>query len=128
SIKDLEDSLRGGILDLAGTAHDLDARLRFAPADPLRLMRSISMFIDDGKRGIIEASLGSANVALISLKLAEFAWRREKNERNFSLLCIEEPEAHLKWFTEFGHLNRGDMLTSEQHRCHNEKKKFQRRV
>ncbi|MGX2919094.1 hypothetical protein, partial [Escherichia coli] len=28
----------------------------------------------------------------------------------------------LKWFTEFGHLNRGDMLTSEQHRCHNEKK------
>ena len=36
--------------------------------------------------------------------------------------------ATLKWFTEFGHLNRGDMLTSEQHRCHNEKKKFQRRV
>ncbi|MCQ8636192.1 hypothetical protein JEJ81_26035, partial [Klebsiella pneumoniae] len=33
----------------------------------------------------------------------------------------------VKWFTEFGHLNRGDMLTSEQHRCHNEKKKFQRR-
>ena len=30
----------------------------------------------------------------------------------------------LKWFTEFGHLNRGDMLTSEQHRCSNEKKKF----
>ena len=24
----------------------------------------------------------------------------------------------VKWFTEFGHLNRGDMLTSEQHRCH----------
>ncbi|MFH5159081.1 hypothetical protein [Enterobacter cloacae complex sp. 2024EL-00243] len=37
-------------------------------------------------------------------------------------------ESLLKWFTEFGHLNRGDMLTSEQHRCHNEKKKFQRRV
>ena len=36
--------------------------------------------------------------------------------------------ASMKWFTEFGHLNRGDMLTSEQHRCHNEKKKFQRRV
>ena len=35
---------------------------------------------------------------------------------------------YMKWFTEFGHLNRGDMLTSEQHRCHNEKKKFQRRV
>ncbi|MDU2715837.1 MAG: hypothetical protein E7C42_06940, partial [Klebsiella michiganensis] len=40
-------------------------------------------------------------------------------------LLLEAPE--VKWFTEFGHLNRGDMLTSEQHRCHNEKKKFQRR-
>lgn len=30
----------------------------------------------------------------------------------------------LKWFTEFGHLYRGDMLTSEQHRCINETKKF----
>ncbi|GAA6329794.1 hypothetical protein F370042G1_34130 [Escherichia coli] len=36
----------------------------------------------------------------------------------------EQPPG-LKWFTEFGHLNRGDMLTSEQHRCSNEKKKFQ---
>lgn len=37
-------------------------------------------------------------------------------------------DIEMKWFIEFGHLNRGDMLTSEQHRCHNEKKKFQRRV
>lgn len=40
----------------------------------------------------------------------------------------EQKRLMVKWFTEFGHLNRGDMLTSEQHRCHNEKKKFQRRV
>ena len=39
-----------------------------------------------------------------------------------------ERKEWLKWHTEFGHLNRGDMLTSEQHRCSNEKKKFQRRV
>lgn len=95
SVKVLEDSLRFGILDLSGSTHDIGARLRFAPADPLRLFRSISMFVDDGKRGISEASLGSANVALVALKLAEFAWRRAKNERNYSLLCIEEPEAHL---------------------------------
>lgn len=30
----------------------------------------------------------------------------------------------VKWHTEFCHLNRGDMLTSEQHRGSNEKKKF----
>lgn len=95
SVKTLEDSLRSGILALAGSVQDIDVRLRFAPTDPLRLFRSISMFIDNGKRGIAEASLGSANVALVALKLAEFAWRRAKNERNYSLLCIEEPEAHL---------------------------------
>lgn len=95
TIKALENELRAGILHLSGKAHDIDARLRFAPSDPLRLFRAIAMFIDGGKRGIAEASLGSANVALLALKLAEFAWRRKKNERNFSLLCIEEPEAHL---------------------------------
>lgn len=95
TVKALEDELRSGIVNLAGKAHDIDARLRFAPTDPLRLFRSIAMFIDNGKRGIAEASLGSTNVALIALKLAEFAWRRAKNERNYSLLCIEEPEAHL---------------------------------
>nr|MDN1092334.1 hypothetical protein [Escherichia coli] len=45
-----------------------------------------------------------------------------------SYLLCSFLEYGVKWFTEFGHLNRGDMLTSEQHRCHNEKKKFQRRV
>ncbi len=44
------------------------------------------------------------------------------------LFSINPEKVRVKWFTEFGHLNRGDMLTSEQHRCHNEKKKFQRRV
>ncbi len=30
----------------------------------------------------------------------------------------------VKWHTEFGLLNRGDMLTSEQHRCSSEKRNF----
>ncbi|EFW58982.1 putative transposase [Shigella boydii 3594-74] len=38
--------------------------------------------------------------------------------------CHTLNAALVKWHTEFGHLNRGDMLTSEQHRCSNEKKKF----
>jgi putative ATP-dependent endonuclease of OLD family len=95
SVKALEDTLRSGILELAGDTHNIDARLRFSPADPLRLFRSIALFIDNGKRSIVEASLGSANVVLVALKMAEFSWRRAKNDRNYSLLCIEEPEAHL---------------------------------
>lgn len=94
-IKTLETDLRKQIADLAGTSQDLRAMLGFAPTDPLRLFRSIGLFIDDGKRGIAEASLGSANLALLTLKLAEFDWRRNQNERNYTLVCVEEPEAHL---------------------------------
>ncbi|HFD3581267.1 AAA family ATPase [Vibrio parahaemolyticus] len=95
SVRKLEDSLRRRIHDLSGNAQDIDPRLRFSPSDPTRLFRALSLFIDGGKRGINEASLGSANVALLALKLAEFSWLRQKNERNYSVLCIEEPEAHL---------------------------------
>ena len=94
-IRELEDDLRGQMANLAGASQDLRAKLGFAPTDPVRLFRAIRLFIDDGRRGISEASLGSANLALLTLKLAEFAWRREKNERNFTLVAIEEPEAHL---------------------------------
>ncbi|MGK0270004.1 MAG: putative ATP-dependent endonuclease of OLD family [Cocleimonas sp.] len=94
-VRELEDSLRTRISELLGSTQDIDARLRFSPSDPTRLFRALSLFIDGGKRGIAEASLGSANVALLALKLAEFGWLRKKNERNYSVLCIEEPEAHL---------------------------------
>ena len=95
TVTELEESIRNEISSLTGSSQDIDARLRFLTSDPSHLLRSISMFIDDGKRSISEASLGSANIALIALKLAEFSLRRAKNERTFSLLCVEEPEAHL---------------------------------
>lgn len=94
-IRELEGDLRGQMANLAGASQDLRAKLGFAPTDPVRLFRAIRLLIDDGKRAISEASLGSANLALLALKLAEFAWRREKNERNFTLVAVEEPEAHL---------------------------------
>ncbi|OXW60698.1 hypothetical protein CG418_18210 [Shigella flexneri] len=51
-----------------------------------------------------------------------FLWRKQYQEG--SLTAVAAGEQVVKWHTEFGHLNRGDMLTSEQHRCSNEKKKF----
>ena len=94
-IKELDTSLSKRILNLSGNGYDLQTTLRFSNADPLRLFRSLGVYIDNGKRSINEASLGSANVMLMALKLEEFSWRKSKNERNYSLLCIEEPEAHL---------------------------------
>lgn len=91
----LEAQLRAAIGMLSGPSQDLKAKLGFTSTNPLKLFRSVSLFIDDGKRGIPDASLGSANVALLALKLAEFSWRRAKNERNYTMLMVEEPEAHL---------------------------------
>ena len=73
--------------------------------------------VDESLKG---QGIGKQLVAKVVEKM-----RREK--RKIIPLC-PFAKHELKWFTEFGHLNRGDMLTSEQHRCHNEKKKFQRRV
>ncbi|ATX62837.1 hypothetical protein LC20_07620 [Yersinia hibernica] len=42
----------------------------------------------------------------------------------FLAVCWDRWEDEVKWNTKFVHLNRGDTLTSEQHRCTNEKKKF----
>lgn len=94
-VKTMEANLRKQIADLAGSSQDIKAKIGFTPTSPLRLFRSLGLFIDDGKRSITDASLGSANLALLALRLAEFEWRRMKNERNYTFVCIEEPEAHL---------------------------------
>ncbi len=46
------------------------------------------------------------------------------NKADLGAYTYQAEQRGMKWFTEFGHLNRGDMLTSEQHRCHNEKRNF----
>lgn len=94
-IRNLESSLKTRMANLAGRAQDIQARLGIAPTDPSRLFRSVRLLIDDGKRGISDASLGSANIALLALRLAEFDWLRKERQHNFTLICIEEPEAHL---------------------------------
>lgn len=94
-VKRVEQSLRAKMKTLAGSQHDIKAKFGFAPSDPVRLFRAIKLLIDEGKRGLNEASLGSANLALLTLKLAEFEWRQQSNERNYSFIAVEEPEAHL---------------------------------
>ncbi len=64
----------------------------------------------------------------ITINLAPADLPKEGGRYDLPIAIALLAASELKWFTEFGHLNRGDMLTSEQHRCHNEKKKFQRRV
>lgn len=80
---------------MVGPQHAIETALGFAPTDPERMLRALQMMIDGGKRGIAEASLGSANVLYLALKHLELQYLVEEGERQHTFLAIEEPEAHL---------------------------------
>jgi putative ATP-dependent endonuclease of OLD family len=65
---------------MVGDKHAVQTALGFAPTDPERLLRTLQLMIDGGKRGISEASLGSANVLYLALKqLEQHTWSTRGN-------------------------------------------------
>jgi putative ATP-dependent endonuclease of the OLD family len=80
---------------MVGDKHAVETALGFAPTDPERLLRALQLMIDGGRRGISEASLGSANVLYLALKQLEHQYLVDEGERQHTFLAIEEPEAHL---------------------------------
>lgn len=83
------------LIEMVGAKHAVETALGFAPSQPDRLLRALQMMIDGGKRGVAEASLGSANVLYLALKHLEHQYLVEEGERQHTFLAIEEPEAHL---------------------------------
>ncbi len=91
----LADAITDRLTDMVGTAHALEMTLGFSPTEPERLLRALRLFIDGGKRGVGDASLGSANLLYLALKTLELEQLVQKGERDHTFLAIEEPEAHL---------------------------------
>ena len=93
------DSLEKQIADLflvmSGPKQNVNPSLGFSATDAARINRQIRLLIDEGRRGIADASLGSANLIFLTLKLLDLKRLIETNKRDHSLLAIEEPEAHL---------------------------------
>lgn len=94
-IRTLEESIGTLFAEMSGPRQDIKPRLGFGPTDTTRLYRSIRLLIDEGLRGINDASLGSANLVFLSLKALELRRMIEDNKRDHTFLAIEEPEAHL---------------------------------
>lgn len=92
-------TLEGSIADLfkemSGENQDIRPKLGFSPTDPARLYRAVRLLIDEGERGISDASLGSANLVFLTLKSLELRRLIEEDHRDHTFLAIEEPEAHL---------------------------------
>lgn len=95
AVKELEDGLAALFASMSGPKQDIQPCLGFGATDLTRLYRNVKLLIDGGLRTIGEASLGSANVAFLTLKTLELHQLMDENRRDFTLLAIEEPEAHL---------------------------------
>jgi len=94
-VKALEKNIGELFAKMSGPHQDIGPRLGFAPTDPARLYRNVRLLIDEGARGVSEASLGSANLVFLSLKALEIRQLIADNSRDHTFLAIEEPEAHL---------------------------------
>jgi putative ATP-dependent endonuclease of OLD family len=94
-IKALGERISEKIKEIVGSGHAIETLFGFSPTDPERLIRSLRLFIDGGKRSISEASLGSANVLYLTLKALEIEELVADGSRSHTFLAIEEPEAHL---------------------------------
>jgi len=94
-VKAVSKSIEDKLIEMVGRGQALETALRFSPTDADKLIRALRIFIDDGKRGISDASLGSANLLYLSLKTLEYEQLVKDGERDHTFLAIEEPEAHL---------------------------------
>ena len=94
-VKSLEESIGTLFTAMSGPRQDIKPSLGFNPTDPARLYRTIRLLIDEGRRGISDASVGSANLVFLSLKSLELQQMIVDDRRDHTLLAIEEPEAHL---------------------------------
>lgn len=94
-VQSLGESIGTLFAEMSGPRQDIKPCLGFSPTDPTRLFRNIRLLIDEGLRGINDASLGSANLVFLSLKMLELKHLIEENRRDHTFLAIEEPEAHL---------------------------------
>ena len=94
-ISSLADTINSKLIDIVGEQQAIDTKLSHFPTTAEKLFRSLRVFIDGGERSISEASLGSANLLYLTLKLLTLKLYVEQDERDYTFLAIEEPEAHL---------------------------------
>jgi putative ATP-dependent endonuclease of the OLD family len=95
AVEELEEKLRELFVAMSGPKQDVKPSLGFGATDIARLYRNIRLLIDEGRRTISDASLGSANIVFLTLKALELKRQIDENKRDHTLLAIEEPEAHL---------------------------------
>jgi putative ATP-dependent endonuclease of OLD family len=80
---------------IVGEQHSVPVELGLAPVRVDALLRGLRILIDNGARGIPDASLGTANLLFLALKSLELDKLVAEGERSHTFFAVEEPEAHL---------------------------------
>ncbi len=83
------------LIAIAGDQHAVPLSLGLAPTRVDALLRSLRLLIDNGVRGVGDASLGTANLIFLALKSLELDRLVSDGERDHTFFVVEEPEAHL---------------------------------
>ena len=83
------------LIAIAGEQHAVPLTLGLSPTRIDALLRSLRLLIDNGARGIADASLGTANLIFMALKSLELDRLVTGCERDHTFFVVEEPEAHL---------------------------------
>lgn len=83
------------LVAIAGEQYAVPLTLGLAPTRVDALLRSLRLLIDNGSRGIPDASLGTANLIFLALKSLELDRLVVDGERDHTFFVVEEPEAHL---------------------------------
>lgn len=96
-IRNTEQTIQETLKEFVGENQAFDPTFGFTPLEAERLLQSLKLMIDGGKRTVAEASTGSANALYIVLKELELRGiaAQKDNPRFYTFLGIEEPEAHL---------------------------------
>ncbi len=83
------------LIAIAGQQQAVPLTLGLAPTRVDALLRSLRLLIDNGARGVPDASLGTANLIFLALKSLELDRLVTDGERDHTFFAVEEPEAHL---------------------------------
>ncbi|MDG4824917.1 AAA family ATPase [Asanoa sp. WMMD1127] len=119
AMSSLQDAIRMQTTEMVGPAFPALPTLGIAPAVPAQLLRQIRLYTDQTRRrGMLDTSLGIANILYLALLLQAVSERRGTDSHVTTILGVEEPEAHLHVQIQrrlFGYLLRAEpaiLLTS----------------
>jgi putative ATP-dependent endonuclease of OLD family len=94
-VASLAQTITGRLEEIVGPAHATPVALGLTSTRIDALLRALRLLIDGGARGVADASLGTANLIFLTLKSLELDQLIEEGERDYTMLAVEEPEAHL---------------------------------